>query len=75
MLFRSFVDREHFQGTCYKASNWLQLGQTKGQGRNAKGHRVSRSKKDIYVYPLEKNFRACLKGEIPYKVVDPDEQA
>ncbi len=75
VLLETFVDREHFQGTCYKASNWLQLGQTKGQGRNAKGHRVSRSKKDIYVYPLEKNFRACLKGEIPYKVVDPDEQA
>lgn len=72
VLLETFVDRQHFEGTCYKASNWLYLGRTKGKGRNATSHKPNRSKKDIYVYPLEKNFRACLKGEIPYKVVDPD---
>lgn len=73
VLLETFVDREHFEGTCYRAANWLYLGQTKGKGRNAKSHKPNRSKKDIYVYPLEKNFRAYLKGEAPYKVVSPDE--
>jgi hypothetical protein len=74
VLLETFVDREHFQGTCYKASNWVYLGQTKGHGRNSNSHIPNRSQKDIYVYSLQKNFRACLKGEVPYKVVDPDEQ-
>jgi hypothetical protein len=73
VLLETFVDREHFEGTCYRAANWLYLGQTKGKGRNATSHKPDRSKKDIYVYPLEKNFRAYLNGEIPYKAVDPDE--
>jgi hypothetical protein len=74
VLLETFVDREHFEGTCYKAANWVYLGQTKGHGRNSNSHIPNRSQKDIYVYSLQKNFRACLKGEVPYKVVDPDEQ-
>lgn len=74
VLLETFVDREHFNGTCYKAANWICLGQTKGRGRNSNSHSTNRSRKDIYAYPVQKNFRACLKGEIPYKVVNPDEQ-
>ncbi len=73
VLLETFVDREHFAGTCYKAANWVYLGQTKGLGRTARGNRPNRSRKDIYVYPLQKDFRACLIGEKPYKVVNPDE--
>ena len=73
VLLETFVDREHFRGTCYKAANWLYLGKTKGRGRGDSSHTNSVSQKDIYVYPLQKDFRACLKGEKPYKAVDPDE--
>lgn len=73
VLLETFVDKEHFAGTCYKAANWVYLGQTKGQGRNSTTKKQDRSLKDIYVYPLEKDFKSYLKGEIPYKVVDPDE--
>jgi hypothetical protein len=73
VLMETFVDREHFQGTCYKAANWTLLGQTKGRGRDDINHAYEISKKDIYVYPLQKDFRACLKGEKPYRVVNPDE--
>ncbi len=72
VLLETFVDRQYFKGTCYKASNWIYLGQTKGNGRNSTNHKPNRSKKDIYAYPLEKNFRAFLKGEIPCKVVNPN---
>lgn len=73
VLLETFVDREHFQGTCYKAANWTLLGQTKGRGRGDRYNAHELSKKDIYVYPLQKDFRACLKGEKPCKAVNPDE--
>lgn len=73
VLLETFVDSEHFKGTCYKAANWVCLGKTKGQGRTFKSDSPLLSRKDIYVYPLQKNFQACLKGEQPYKVVNPDE--
>lgn len=32
-LVESFVDKEHFSGTCYRAANWCAVGQTQGRGR------------------------------------------
>ncbi|MBK7051963.1 MAG: DUF4338 domain-containing protein [Rhodoferax sp.] len=32
-LVESFVDTEHFLGTCYKATNWIDIGKTQGRGR------------------------------------------
>lgn len=57
MLIETFVDTEHYRGTCYKASNWLYVGQTKGRGRNDTSNENNKSIKDIYVYPLVKSFR------------------
>lgn len=54
MLVESFVDKERFSGSCYKASNWILLGETKGRGRNDKYHENNLSKKYIFVYELEK---------------------
>lgn len=74
VLLETFVDLEHFAGTCYKAANWLYLGQTKGRGRMDRKNEYPLSRKAIYVYPLEKDFMAYLRGEKPYRRVDPDEQ-
>ena len=73
VLLETFVDQEYFKGTCYKAANWIHLGQTKGRGRCSTSTSPKLSHKDIYVYPLQKDFRKCLKGEKPCKAVDPDE--
>lgn len=71
VLLETFVDLSKFDGACYQAANWKYLGQTKGTGRTEKkGVRLSR--KAIYVYPLHRQFRSYLKGELPYQVVDPD---
>lgn len=51
-LVESFVDRDHFYGGCYKASNWQFVGHTKGRGRNDRYTRKSESVKDIYLYEL-----------------------
>lgn len=62
----TFVDRERFQGTCYRAANWLYLGQTTGRGIKEKTLKVTRSFKDVLGYPLSKDFRAKLcEGEAP----------
>ena len=33
VLLESFVEKDRFHGTCYKAANWLYLGQTQGRGK------------------------------------------
>lgn len=69
VLLETFVDTEKYQGISYRAANWLYLGETKGAGRTGREGTVSR--KAIFVYPLQEDFRACLKGEKPYKEVEP----
>jgi len=73
VLLETFVDTPHFAGTCYKASNWLYLGETQGRGRMDRDKEFALSRKAIYMYPLQKDFKDCLKGIKPYKTVNPDE--
>jgi len=67
VLLETFVDLEHFKGTCYKAANWVLLGETKGRGRRDTEHKCSISRKAVFMYPLQKDFRECLKGSSYYK--------
>ncbi|MDX2513390.1 MAG: DUF4338 domain-containing protein, partial [Desulfobacterales bacterium] len=53
----TFVDTEKYRGTCYKADNWICVGQTTGQGKLSKSRQPLLSKKAVYVYPMTKNFR------------------
>jgi hypothetical protein len=59
-LFETFVDGERFRGTCYRAANWVWVGRTTGRGKADQTHRVNRSIKDVWVYPLGKDFRERL---------------
>jgi hypothetical protein len=59
-LLETFVQRNLFSGTCYKAANWIYVGKTKGRSRNDRKHKLEVSIKDIYLYPLKKNFRKVL---------------
>jgi len=54
-LLESFVDRSRYDGCCYKAANWIRVGQTKGRGRNGRRNE-GKSLKDIYLYPLVDDF-------------------
>ncbi|MBW2655621.1 MAG: DUF4338 domain-containing protein [Deltaproteobacteria bacterium] len=62
VLMESFVQKNLFAGTCYKAANWFKLGQTKGRGKLGPPGKISVPIKDIWVYPLDKNFRSILKN-------------
>ena len=59
-LVESFVDTSRFSGACYRAANWILVGQTQGRGRQDRFTRRQETIKDIYVYPLEKDFRTRL---------------
>ena len=56
----TFVDCERFKGTCYRAANWIHLGKTKGRTRSDRFNNIRVPIKDVYLYPLAKNFREAL---------------
>lgn len=60
LLIESFVDTSQYSGACYQATNWIAIGTTKGRGRQDQFSQSNLSKKAIYVYPLEKDFRLQL---------------
>ena len=64
-LIESFVESERFAGTSYQAANWIEIGQTKGRGRQDREHDHAKSVKAIYVYPLQADFRQRLGGVEP----------
>jgi hypothetical protein len=59
-LAETFVERERFAGICYRAANWLRVGQTCGRSRHDRDHTVQVPVKDIYLYPLCKDFKERL---------------
>ena len=59
-LLETFVDRSRFQGTCYRAANWICVGQTQGRSRQDRTNTLSVPIKDIYLYPLASDFRERL---------------
>jgi hypothetical protein len=59
-FLETFVDPERFRGTCYRASNWVLLGQTTGRGKNDHTNRPNRSIKEVLGYPLHRRFRQLL---------------
>ncbi len=60
VLIETFVDPTRYSGTCYRAANWKLLGQTQGRGRANPSHEQRVTKKDIYVSPLQSDWRQCL---------------
>ncbi len=61
-LLETFVEKNRFKGTCYKAANWLCTGQTKGIAKKGHLHVKHGNIKDVYLYPLSKDFRNKLIG-------------
>lgn len=62
VLMETFVEKGRFAGTCYRAANWVHVGQTKGRGKLGPQGIQSVPIKDIFLYPLTRNFRAVLKS-------------
>jgi hypothetical protein len=59
LLLETLVDRP-YTGTCYRAANWICVGQTQGRGRMDRTHTAQGTAKDILLYPLESHWRQRL---------------
>jgi hypothetical protein len=59
-LLETFVEQNRFKGTCYKAANWICTGQTKGTAKKGNIHLKHGNIKNVYLYPLRKDFRKKL---------------
>ena len=62
-LLETFIDPARFQGTCYRAANWIRLGLTTGRGHNAPTIACDQPRKELWVYPLAADFRVRLCSE------------
>jgi len=60
VLVETFIEQERFKGTCYKAANWQCVGSTTGRTRQDQNHTIKVPIKDIYLYPLCRDFRTTL---------------
>jgi hypothetical protein len=61
LLLETLVDGARFRGTCYRAANWISVGQTTGRGRMDREHQNHHLQgRDIYLYPLTHDARQQL---------------
>ena len=61
VLLETFVDPQRFQGTIYKAANWIYVGNTKGFHRTRQGYSATaKSPKMVFVKPLISDAQALL---------------
>ena len=57
LVMETFVESGRFMGSCYRAANWIHVGATCGRGRNDRRAQRAVPIKDIWLYPLAKDFR------------------
>lgn len=59
VLLETFIDPQRFAGTCYKAANWLCVGETSGR-RACQRNEQNGAGKKIYMYSLESDWQSRL---------------
>lgn len=64
VLLESLVDSSRFSGTCYRAANWICLGETAGRGRMDRHHQTHNAAKLIFVLPLHRRCRELLRDPL-----------
>ena len=62
VALETFVERERFRGTAYRAANWLAVGATTGRTRQDRHTCIQAPVKDIYLQPLRRDFREALQA-------------
>ena len=76
LLLETLVDAGRFRGTCYRAANWIHLGQTAGRGRMDRDHAAQGAAvKDLYVYPLCRQVQQRLRSAAAPVWREPEEEA
>ena len=60
LLLETFVEKDRFNGTGYRAANWNHVGKTQGRGKHGPAGKQSVPIKDIWLYPLRNDFKSGL---------------
>jgi hypothetical protein len=63
VLVETFVDPSRFVGTCYRAANWLHVGQTAAEDTAYPNGKMAEGRKDIYLHPLRRDWKKALCAE------------
>lgn len=71
VLVESFVDTSRYEGTCYRAANWIELGLSQGRGRQDRRRSAQLAAKRVLVYPLQRNWRKILDAPLDWPRIVP----
>jgi hypothetical protein len=63
VLVETFVDPSRFNATCYRAANWVRVGQTVARSTAYQNGKVADGRKDIYVHPISGGWQEVLCAE------------
>jgi hypothetical protein len=61
VLAETFVDITRFRGTCYRAANWLNLGETAGRSKRGNNYLHGGTRKALFIYPLRRHATRYLR--------------
>ena len=60
IMIETFIEKNRFKGSSYRAANWKCLGETIGKARSGMNYFYHGVKKDYYIYPLAGNVQQIL---------------
>src|SRR6266481_8200684 len=60
VLVETFIEKQRYRGTCYRAANWIEAGETKGRGRQDKDNQRAVAVKKMLLYALDEDARQLL---------------
>lgn len=61
-LLETYVEKNRFRGTCYKAANWVKVGETTGYTRNYRTGKPKVPIKSVWLYPLSSLYHTLASG-------------
>ena len=64
-ILEAFVDPDRFKGICYRAANWINVGQTRGFRKQGNTFQFHGHRKEVFLYPLQHNFRTQIGCDSP----------
>jgi hypothetical protein len=75
LLVETFVDSSRYEGICYRAANWIDLGLSQGRGRQDRARTARLAAKRVLVYPLQRNARKILSAPLDWPRIVPSARA
>ncbi len=58
-LLETFIEKGRFSGTCYRATNWRCIGETKGYAKTKQSYKKHSVIKAVYVYDLQRGKKTA----------------